>query len=86
MRANINLPPQRPQGATRATQAPQPGKLSTLEIARLALRQGLESGASLELLFACAAETIAVLAGDDVLRRMVRIRAGLSTANDTQKQ
>jgi len=72
----------RPQEPPRVAQT----SMSLIERARLALRQGLANGASLEQLFGCAAETIAVLAGDDVLRRMVRSRAGLSSANDTQKQ
>ena len=85
MRANINLPPQRPQGATGAPQMPQTGKLSTLEIARLALIQGLANGTSIELLFACAAETIAVLTHDDELRQQVRQRAGIRPFISTQQ-
>ncbi len=86
MRASyVNSARQRPQEAARATPTPEPGKPSTLEIARLALIQGLENGASLEMLFACAAETIAILTHDDELRKMVRKRAGVKPYIGTQK-
>lgn len=69
MRASYAVTAQEPR---RATQTEKTGNMPLLERAALALRQGLENGTPAEQLFRCAAETIAIIAGDDELREMIK--------------
>lgn len=73
MRANYAVTAQEPR---RAAQAEKAGSLSLAERAALALRQGLENGTPIEMLFRCAGETIAIIAGDDELRELIKIFDG----------
>ena len=77
MRASYTRSNQTPQEPPRTAKTEDAGKPTTLEIGRLALRQAIEGGASLELLLACAGETVAILSGDEELRQMIRKRAGV---------
>lgn len=69
MRANYAVTAQEPR---RATQTEKAGSMPLAERAALALRQGLQNGTPIEMLFRCAGETIAVLSEDAELRELVK--------------
>lgn len=69
MRANYAVTAQEPR---RATQAKKAGSMPLLERAALALKQGIQNGTPIEMLFRCAAETLAIIAEDHELREMIK--------------